>query len=72
MFDKITPFFDLDNFQVRLQYGVASLCNRLLSGFSNNQVETLHRCYTRIEYVYVTFSAGENIRQNSTFRLRQF
>ena len=53
--------FDLDNFQIRLQYGVASLCNQLLSGFSNNQFETLHRCYTRIEYVYVTFFAGENI-----------
>ena len=35
---------DLDNFQVRLQYGVASLCNQLLPEFSSNQFETLHRC----------------------------
>ena len=32
---------DLDNFQVRLQYGVASLCNQLLPEFSSNQFETL-------------------------------
>ena len=35
--------FDLDNFQVRLQYGVASLCNQLLPEFSSNQFETFHR-----------------------------
>ena len=31
---------DLDNFQVWLQYGVASLCNQLLPEFSSNQFET--------------------------------
>ena len=35
---------DLDNFQVRLQYGVASLCNQLLPEFSSNRFEILHRC----------------------------
>ena len=30
---------DLDNFQVSLQYGVASLCNQLLTEFSSNQFE---------------------------------
>ena len=56
IFDKITAFWtltnfrlgfnlDFDNFQVRLQYGVASLCNQLLSEFSSNQYETFHRCY---------------------------
>ena len=35
-------------FQVRLQYGVASLCNQLLPEFSSNQFETLHRCYKHI------------------------
>ena len=35
---------DLDNFQVRLQYGVASLCNQLLPEFSSNHFEALHRC----------------------------
>ena len=47
---------DLGNFQVRLQYGVASLCNQLLPEFSSNQFETLHRCYKHIEDVHVTFS----------------
>ena len=65
-FDKITAFFrlgfnlDLDNFQVRLQYGIASLCNQLLQEFSSNQFETFHRCYKHIEDVHVTFSRQEN------------
>ena len=53
---------DLDNFQVRLQYGVARLCNEFLSECSSNQFETLHRCYKHIEDVHVTFS-----RQESSF-----
>ena len=56
---------DLDSFQVMLQYGVASLCNQLLSEFSSNQFETLHRCNKHIEDVHVTFSRQENnFRQN--------
>ena len=62
---------DLDNFQVRasilgckfqvrLQYGVASLCNEFLPEFSRIQFETLHRCYKHIEDVHVTFSRQEN------------
>ena len=51
---------DLDNFQVRLQYGVVSLCNQLLPEFSSNQFETLHRCYKHIQDVHVTFSRQEN------------
>ena len=51
---------DLGNFQVRLQSGVASLCNQLLPEFSSNQFETLHRCYKHIENVHVTFSRQEN------------
>ena len=51
---------DLDNFQVRLQFGVASLCNQLLPEFSGNQFETFHRYYKHIEYVHVTFSRQEN------------
>ena len=46
IFDKITAFWtytifrlgfnlDLENLQVRLQYGVASLCNQLLPEFSD-------------------------------------
>ena len=46
---------DLDNFQVRLQFGVASLCNQVLSEFSSNQYETLHRCYKHIEDMHVAF-----------------
>ena len=71
IFDKITAFWtytifrlgfnlDLDNFQVRLQYGVASLCNQLLPEFSSNQFETLHRRYKHIEDVHVTFSRQAN------------
>ena len=46
-----------------LQYGVASLCNQLLSEFSGNQFETLHRCYKHIDDVHVTFCsfAGKNL-----------
>ena len=51
----------LDNFQIRLQYWVASLCNRLLPGFSSNQFETFHRCYKHIEDVHVTLSRQEII-----------
>ena len=51
IFDKITAFWTwtifrlgfnlyLENFQVRLQYGVASLCNQLLPEFSSSQFET--------------------------------
>ena len=59
---KITfdGILDLDNYQVRLQYGVASLCNQLLPEFSSNQFETLHRCYKHIEDVHVTFGRQEN------------
>ena len=60
IFDKITTFLDLDNFQVRYQYWVASLCNQLLPEFSSNQFETFHRCYKHIEDVHVTFSRQEN------------
>ena len=52
---------DVDNFQVRLQYGVASLCNQLLPEFSSNQFETFHICYNHIEDVHVTFSRQEKI-----------
>ena len=52
--------FDLDNFQVRLQYWEASLCNQLLQEFSSNQFETLHSCYKHTENVHVTFSRQEN------------
>ena len=41
-------------FSVRLQYGVAKLCNQLLQEFYGNLFETLHRCYTHIENVHVT------------------
>ena len=51
---------DLDNFQVRHQYWVASLCNQLLPEFSSNQFETFHRCYRHIEDVHVTFGRQEN------------
>ena len=51
---------DLDNFEVRHQYGVASLCNQLLPEFSSNQFETLHRCYKHIEDVHVTLNRQEN------------
>ena len=51
---------DLDNFQVRLQYWVASLCNQLLPEFSSNQFETFHRCYKYIDNVHVTFRRQEN------------
>ena len=46
--------------QVRLQYGVSSLCNQLLQEFSSNQFETLQGCYKHIEDVHVTFSRQEN------------
>ena len=55
---------DLDNFQVRLQYWVASLsslCSQPLPEFSSNQFETLHRCYKHIEDVHVSFSRQINI-----------
>ena len=52
--------FNLDNFQVRLQCGVASLCNQLLPEVSSNQFETLHRCYKHIEDMHVTSCRGEN------------
>ena len=51
---------DLDKFQIRLQYGVASLYNQLLPEFSSNQFETFHRCYKHIEDVHVTFCWQEN------------
>ena len=51
---------DLDNFQVRLQYWVASLCNQLLPEFLSNQFETLHRCYKHIEDLHVSFRRQEN------------
>ena len=52
--------FDLDNFEVRLQYWVASLCNQLLQEFSSNQLETLHKCYKHIENVHMTFHRRKN------------
>ena len=55
-----TCILDLDNFQVRLQYGVASLCNQLPPQFSSNQFETLHRYHKHIEDVHVIFSRQEN------------
>ena len=46
-FDKIQA---LVNFEVMLQYRVASLCNQLLPEFSSTQFETLHRCYIQDVY----------------------
>ena len=51
---------DLDNFQVRLQYGIASLCNQLLPEFSSYQFETLHRCYKHIEDGNLSSSVHES------------
>ena len=51
---------DLDNFQVRLQYEVASLCNQLLSEFSSNQFETFLRCIKHIEEAHMIFSRQDN------------
>ena len=53
--------FLTDIFQVMLQYGVASVRNQLLSEFSGNQFETLHRYYKRIEDVHVTFCRRKTI-----------
>ena len=65
---------DLDNFQVRLQYWVASLCNQPLPEFSSNKFETLHRCYKHIEDVHVTLSrqVKKKFDKITTFGLRQF
>ena len=51
---------DLDNIQVRLQYGVASLCNQFLPEFSSNQFEILQRYHKHTEDVHVTLSRKEN------------
>ena len=59
-FGQSYGILDLDNFQVWLQYGVASSCNQILPKFSSNQFETLHRCYKHIEDVDVTFGRQEN------------
>ena len=59
-FLKNYGILDLDNFEVRLQYGVANLCNQHLPEFLSNQFETLHRCHKHIENVLVTFSRQEN------------
>ena len=37
-FGQNYDILDLDNFQVRLQYGEVSLCNRILPEFSSNQL----------------------------------
>ena len=51
-----------------LQYGVANLCNQLLSEFSGNQFETLYRCYKHIEDVHVTFCRRKtNFNKITTF-----
>ena len=51
---------DIDNFQVSLQYGVASSCNQLLPEFSSSQFETVQRCHKHTEDVHVTLSREEN------------
>ena len=48
--------FDFDNFEVRRQYRIASLCNQLLPECSSNQFEKLHRCCKHIEDVRATFN----------------
>ena len=50
----------MENFEVKLQYGVASLCNQFLSGLSSNQFETVYRCCKHIEHVHVTFCGPKN------------
>ena len=58
--------FDLDNFEIKCQYGVARLCNNQhLSKFSSIQFETLHRYDKHIEEVHLTFCTQKyNFRQN--------
>ena len=41
--------FNSDNFEVGLQYRIASLFNQLLSEFSTNYFETLQRYYKYFE-----------------------
>ena len=53
--------FDFDNFEVRLQYRIASLCNQLLPDCSSNQFEKLHRCCKHIEDVRATFNGRKII-----------
>ena len=54
-FSQNYGIFDLDNFQVRLHYGVARLCNQVLSEFLSIQFDTLGRYNKHIEDVHVTF-----------------
>ena len=68
IFNKIMAFSTQTFFQVMFQYGVASLCNQLLSEFSGNPFETLHRCYKLIEDVHVTFCRRKtNFNKITTF-----
>ena len=59
-YNFLTKLWLLDNFHVRLQYGVASLCNQLFPEFSSNQFEALRRYYKHVEHVHVTFSRQED------------
>ena len=52
--------FDLDIFEIRLQYGVERLCNQLRLGILGNKFETLQRCYKNIEIMHVTFCKRKN------------
>ena len=65
-FDKITFFFfDLDNFEIKFQQGVARLCNQLFSEFSSIHFETVRRYFKHIEHERVTFCTQKyNFRQN--------
>ena len=47
--------FDVDNFEIRFQKGVARLCNQVLSEFSSIQFDTLRRYNKHIEDVHLTF-----------------
>ena len=60
IFDKITKFLTNRQFWGWPQYGVASLCNELLTEFSSNQFGTLHRCCKHIENVHVILCWWKN------------
>ena len=59
-FGQNYDILDLDNFQVRLQYWVASLCNQLLPRVFKQSIWNFAQMYMHIEDVHVTFSRQEN------------
>ena len=64
---QLNGIFFQDNFEVRLQYRIASLRNQLHPEFASKPFKSLHRCNKRIQDVHLILYRQKIFGRNTAF-----